>query len=329
MIIRIFDPTEPGLQASMHLTPPPARAVERTRRFHRRLVDRFRVSGGVPLIIAILVVASCTTAPRVAVPAPPPAPTEPTLPSTTQTFRPSALSPDASTYDVISQVTTTETASTGDVVRDSIEYREALHAILALSAGGLASVSLRSDSGYIVVRGRDMAPEVAARFKRPIAHVVRQSASTPRIVPDSVAGECSSVATLASPLLPALALRLALQTTKEPRAARDSLVYSSCQAGTIIRNVIEINSATFEPSSGVADTIRYEIRGAVAADSTRTLPMRLTGQIKGEAFLVHERLQRSLPVHAQVVLQLDLRFENSLRTQRVQQRVVTDYRPRS
>lgn len=303
----------------MHLTPAFARGFRRT----YSALSPFRQ------FIAIAMLAACARTTPVHAPSPPvqPAVLPPPVVSEPSPSRSTLLVPDSALYDVMSTVIGSDT-EVSSAPRDSVIYREVVTSILSIGRDSSITITARSDSGYQLPRGRELPPEIVTRPRIPIRVSVQRDFRTQRLLNTSIAAECSSAATLVSPVMPTLVLQALMQTRKESRARRDSLSYSTCQAGVLVRYILHFSPDSAPTTPSADDLFRYTITGTLAADSSRTLPMRMNGRISGDAQLTGFRNSRPLPGKVTIRLQSDLIFESAARTQRLQQLVTTIFAAR-
>lgn len=300
----------------MHLTPVSARGFRRT----RRVLQRFTRCAATTIVIGC---ARTTPVPTPTVPVPPPG-SPPPAASPATPARPTIIAPDSGLYDVTSTVIGSD-ADAASAPRDSVIYRELVASILTISRDSSITITVRSDSGYQLPRGRELPPEIIAKPRTPIRVSVQRDLRTQRLLNSTIAQECSSAATLVSPIMPALVLQFVMETARESRPMRDSLSYTACQAGVLVRYALNFFQESISPTRSADSVFRYRVAGMVTADSSRTLPMRMSGQISGDAEIAHRRAVRTLPDEVMIRLQSDLVFQSAVRTQRLQQRVATRF----
>lgn len=300
----------------MHLTPVSARGF---RRIHRALLHLGQCAA-----TAILVACARTT--PVPAPSTPVQPVVSPPPVVSQPFpiRSTLIAPDSALYDVTSTVIGSD-ADAPSAPRDSVIYRELVAGVLTIGQDSSITLIAQSDSGYQLPRGRDLPPELVARPRTPIRVSVTRDIRTQRILNSPGAPECSPAATLVSPVMPALLLQFVIQTTRESRTIRDSLSYTACQTGVIVHYTLYFSPDSVSATRPADSVFRYRISGTVAADSSRVLPMRMSGQISGNAEISRHTQTRALPDEVMIRLQSDLMFQSALRTQRLQQRATTRF----
>lgn len=300
----------------MHLTPVFARGSRRTHGTSCHLM-RFAAT-------AFLMACARTT--------PVPAPTTPVQPVVSPPaaapqpipVRSSLITPDSALYDVMSTVVGSD-VDVPSAPRDSVIYRELVSSILTIGPDSSITVTAQSDSGYQLPRGRDIPPELVARARPPIRVSVQRDFLTQRVLNSTSVLECSPAATLVSPVMPTLVLQFVMQTRRESRIMRDSLSYTACQTGVLVRYTLYFASDSILPARSADSVFRYRITGAVAADSSRVLPMRMAGQISGDAEIRSQSTSRVLPAEVRIRLRGDLIFQSTTRTQHLQQLVTTTF----
>lgn len=303
----------------MPLTPVSARGFRRVHAASRHLV----------VSVATMFVMACTRTtpgPATVPPAQPVVSPPAILPQASPT-RSRLIAPDSAVYDVTSIVIGSD-LDVPSAPRDSAVYRELITSTLTIGRDSSITVTAQSDSGYQLPRGRDVPPEIAARSKTAYRASVQRELPSQRMRNATVAADCSPGATLVSPVMPLLALQFAMQITREPRFGRDSLSYTTCQTGLLIRHTLHIapdSGLTAIISRSTAGARGYVISGTIAADSSRALPMRMTGQISGSAELSSRNGVGILPAELRIKLQTDLSFQSSTRTQRLQQSSTTTF----
>ncbi len=159
---------------------------------------------------------------------------------------------------------------------------------------GSVTLTLQSDSGYRLPMSRAMAPELAARPRRPVVISSLVPARDAQLSGDTSVVACQPVTSLASRLLAGLWLRVALNSTSEPPAQGDSLVYRYCQTGVQFRTAIGIR-----PKAGVlsvSDTLSVQLlaAGSFTTDSNQVLPMAGAGTISAKLSVRASSPQTSL-----------------------------------
>ncbi len=300
----------------MLLTPVSARGFRRTHRALQRLIQCAATTIVIGCARTTPVPAPTTPVQPVASPPPPLSPPSPT--------RPITITPDSALYDVTSTVIGSDT-DVASAPRDSVIYHESVASILTIGRDSSITVTVRSDSGYQLPRGRELPPEIIARPRTPIRVSVTRDLRTQRMLNGPMTSECSPAATLVSPVMPVLVVQFVTQTMRESRTMRDSLLYTACQTGIVVHYTLYF-SPDSAPTPRLTDSVfRYRIAGTVTADSSRVLPMRMSGQISGDAEISRHNTTRTLPGEVTIRLQSDLTFQSAVRTQRLHQRATTKF----
>lgn len=293
MIIRIFDPTEPGLQACMYLTPPPQRFREEV---HILLLTRARRATIQRVVMACCVGAAIACAPaspvRQVQSAPEPPPRDSLRAPPTPVLR--SLRAEQARFLARALIITHESLGTGGVISDTLVLEEQLSAQLLPAPQGSVTLTLQSDSGYRLPVSRAMAPELAAQPRRRVVVSSLVAARDAQLSSDTSAVPCQPVTSLVSRILAGLWLRAALNSTSEPPMQGDSLVYRYCQTGVQFRTAIGIR-----PKAGVlpvSDTLSVQLlaAGSFTTDSNQVLPMAGAGTISATLSVRASSSQTSL-----------------------------------
>lgn len=300
----------------MHLTPAFARGFRRAY-FVLPRTTRF---------VAIATLAACARTTPVPTPSAPvqPVAVPPPVVSEPSPNRSTLIAPDSALYDVTSTVIGSDT-QVSSAPRDSVIYREVIASILTIGRDSSIAVTARSDSGYQLPRGRELPPEIITKPRIPIHVSVQRDLRTQQLLNTTIPAECSSAATLVSPVLPTLVLQSVIQRRRESRVMRDSLSYIACQAGVSVQYILRVIPESTPTTRSSNDSLSYTITGTVVADSSRALPMRMSGQISGDAQLSGFSDARLFPAKVTINFRSDLLFQSTARTQRFHQRVTTTF----
>ena len=268
---------------------------------------------GVLAVSAVLLLAACARTPAPAPSAPAvPAPQAP--PPTPPIAAPRILHPDSAYYRVTSTVITAQ-QSTPSQPDDSISYQEDMRIHVVPQGATSFTIRLESDSGYVLGTGRVFPPETATALEhRNIAiTTVVNSGGDAATITSALSPPCPITPTLASPLLTTLLAHVLLARYDAP-ATPDSIHYVTCTAAVHITN--DLRFRNFGP-----DHLGIALEGRLLSDSSRALPMRISGITTGTATVAPDSGATVLPRLLDISLNITLTATSTIRQQHFQQRV--------
>lgn len=275
--------------------------------------------------VTALSMAACGRRPEPMPPVPVPVPAAPT-PIPTEPASLLILAADSAWYDVSSTVTTTERSAATSRI-DSASYTEAMRLVLMIdaTAGGPGTFRLRllSDSGYALPIDRSAPPETIRKDTLPmISEQLLESNGTVRHAANADSTVCRSTSSLVSPLLTSSIALYLSRASHALAAASTELSYRICSAGVERHLVGTINHQG--GTSGVRTSpTRIGIDARIDTDSSKALPMHLTGTLTGTATITAAEESYVLPTSILVETHSLFTAQSSIRQQRFEQRVVT------
>ncbi len=297
----------------MYLTHAPLATKPKKEQPRLSPISRTAPSIGVLAVSALLLLTACARTPAPAPPAPAvPAPQPP--PPTPPIAVPKILHPDSAYYRVTSTVITAQ-QSTPSQPDDSVSYQENMQIHVVPQGATSFTIRLESDSGYVLGTGRVFPPEtVTALGYRNVAIATRvNSGGEAATITSAVTPPCPITPTLASPLLTTLLARFLLARYAAP-AASDSIHYLTCTAGVQITNDIRLRHLGPEH-------LAIALEGRFLSDSSRALPMRISGITTGTATVAPDSGATVLPQLLDISLNITLTATSTIRQQQFQQRV--------
>jgi hypothetical protein len=280
-----------------------------------------RQSAGALLMGSALVVTAC--APRTDPPPalPVPVPVEPAPPPVER--RPLvALAPDSATYDALSIVVTTE-RSPGTAVTDSVSYTESIRAVLSGDVAPRYRVTLISDSGYNLPPDRLPPPETVRKEVQPVISTRYFGASpTENLAQADTTVACPSQPSLVSPLLTNAIAQYLLNASRHEIVRRAALDYKVCSAG-VFRTISGYIEYDIDRNTPAQVQTSFVIQASISADSSRALPMRVSGTMMGTMTTMPGSDVHVLPDSLELQLITEIIAQSSTRMQEFQQRVTT------
>ena len=272
----------------MHLTPGFVRMHSDWHRMTRQL------------LVTVLVSACAPSPVPTPTPEPVPAPVLPVPPVPPRIPVP-RLVPDSAQYEVQSVVVTIEDSSSTSPRQDTVRVMETIQATLVERSTGSFELVVRSDSGYRTSEARQPPPETLRQEFAVLEAVVKLNRSrlVPQMSSDSVPA-CMTSASFVSPLSVLLFARY-VQPGATPALEQDSISYRSCYAGVNREYMVK-----FTTVRTVERPFVTTIEGTLHSDSSRALPMRLTGQLNGFASALPANIEAPLPFTMTLDLTADL-----------------------
>lgn len=275
-------------------------------------------------IVSMLLVTACAPAPKsTPEPLPPPLPVPPPSPVTIPVPLP-VLAEDSANYVIRTVVLTTQDSAATTVRRDSLLATERVRAQLVPRREATFSLKVHSDSGYRISTDRMPPPETNRSDFSPVELEVElhQAQFAMRFNTDTLAA-CSAFPSLVSPLSAAIFARY-LAPDQMMVAQRDTISFSACDAGVSRRYKVVIQS-----TRSSQDPFKSKIQGTFHTDSSRALPMRVSGNVAGEATVIPGIGERSLPevvrVHLAIELTAIAEVSGMRRTQSYRQNIETRF----
>lgn len=273
-------------------------------------------------ILGVLLLAACSPPSNpVPAPLPVPLPAPPHVPVTTPIPVP-ILAEDSADYFIRTLVLTTQDSLGVTVRRDSLVATERAHALVALNNGMTFSLRVRSDSGYRISTDRMPPPETVrtAYSGVDVQTALQRVHLAMRFNTDTLA-PCSAFPSLISPLSASLLARY-LVADSSVSIQTDTVTFSTCDAG-----VSRAYSVVLRSTRDLANPFESKIVGEFHADSSRALPMRLTGNLTGTASVSPNTGELPLPESLRIRLTIRLaataELSGSRRMQSYQQEVET------
>lgn len=231
---------------------------------------------------------------------------------------PSILQSDSGWYMTRSLTTTHESQAQ---IADSAQYEERIHVLLRSTAPSRWMLTLQSDSGHRQAPSRQDSRDslrVSITDSIPLsarAMFDEQDSASIVIEPSE---NCVSPQSLLSPLI---ALLFSRHLTGAAGNAPETLHYTTCYPGSLVTTRVQLpRTNDSPPANGV---VYHRITILLSADSTKFLPMELSGTMVGatQSFGRDHQLPDSLKISAIG----ELFFRNSLREQRIHQTVETTF----
>lgn len=273
-------------------------------------------------ILGALLLAACAPASKpvptpVSAPLPVPPPTPVTIPIPVPT-----LAEDSADYLIRTIVLTTQDSLGAMIRRDSLTATERVHALVTSTQAKTFSLSMRSDSGYRIstdrmpppetVRSALSAVEVHSELQRPGLAVRFNTDTLP---------PCSAFQSLVSPLSASILTRYLLPDTSAS-VQTDTISFTACDAGVSRQYQIVLRS-----TRNLQRPFESQFLGDFHADSSRALPMRIAGNLAGEASITPSTSNRPLPesvrIHLMIRLVATANPSGAQRTQSYNQEVET------
>lgn len=271
-----------------------------------------------------LIAASCAPRTLTVPPAPDPVPV---VPTPTPVERPPLLIlvGDSATYDVVSSVVTVEESDSG-AIRDSASYTEVVRAVLTPDSTTGFRLVYTSDSGYVLPLDRSPPPETVRATKNSVTvtHAIASDGVVIRI-PDDSTQLCSSVQSLVSPLVGNVTARyLSISSSIHPRPI-GSLEYATCNAGVIREVVGTTQTVEMRDEATNRPSLVLLVKGTIGTDSTRALPMRISGTMEGRTAATPDSGIAVLPAILEIELTSSLVAASSVKSQAFRQQVTTRF----
>jgi hypothetical protein len=135
-----------------------------------------------------------------------------------------------------------------------------------------------------------------------------------QFAPISSGMHCMGTGALLSPLIARLVIPPINETNAQQRSSKDTLTYQACSAGTELTT-----SAFFEFVENESSQSKVTIHGQLQSDSTKKLPLRITGSFTGEGTISLSNIQLPLAQDLELHLRFDLTAESSLKKQHFKQ----------
>lgn len=282
---------------------------------HRSLYPRAIVT-----FLPALLFAACRSTPPVPQP---PAPVDTVItPPQPLLSPPATLQPDSTWYITHSLTITRES---GAELVDSARYQERIHAVLHNATASRWVLTLQSDSGHRRVLPMQnstdslIAPTSdTTSLSLRVLLDVEQGAS----IPLEPSRTCISARSLLSPLITAILTRHLLQI---PRNTPELLRYVTCYLE--LSTVTSVQLSPTDEQSSNNGILQSRTRVSLSADSSKFLPMNLSGSFTGAVQSFGRRYQ--LPDSMKIITTGELLFRSSAREQRIQQSVETTLRRQS
>jgi hypothetical protein len=270
---------------------------------------------------SLLLVAACSRRVDIPTPGPVPEPVEPPTP-VVEARTLLMLAPDSATYDAHSTVVTVERSGTG-LLPDSASYSETIQATLVTDLTSRYRLKISSDSGYRLPADRQPPPETVRKDSAAITNsqLLGGNEAGESIVRDTAA-PCSSKPSLVSPLLTSVLARYLLTASTSDSVRPTRLQYTICSAG-VLRTVSGVLEYDVGQHARDRSTVVFAIQAAIHADSSRALPMRISGTMKGNVTIQSGRDAGILPPDVELRLTSDINAASSSKSQHFEQRVTT------
>lgn len=134
------------------------------------------------------------------------------------------------------------------------------------------------------------------------------------VIPPAQDSLCLANSALLSPLIARLLVPPVLTNDQQHQVASDGLTYTACSSGTRV-----IILAGIEFLQNEASQIKVTIKGQLRSDSTKALPLRITGLLTGEGRILLSSLQAPIAETIELTLHLDMAAESSAKKQQFKQ----------
>lgn len=252
-------------------------------------------------ILSALLLAACAPASKpVPTPFPAPLPVPPPAPVAIPIPVP-ILAEDSAEYLIRTFVLTTQDSLGATIRRDSLVATERANAFVTSTRAGTFSLSVRSDSGFRISTDRMPPPEtVRSAFSVVEVHSeLQQPRLVTRFNTDTLA-PCSAVPSLVSPLSVSILARYLTPDTSAS-AQIDTISFNVCDAGVSRQYEVVLRS-----TRDVQNPFDSKLLGNFHADSSRALPMKITGSLIGRASISPNT--RNLPLPDSLRIHLTIRL---------------------
>lgn len=298
----------------MHLTPVPA-AFKRSSPRHSHAchnVIQHYVRVVAVVFAAGALATACTSRPAQTIQLPLPVPD--TLQAVPPTLHKTSIQADSDTYLITVRTRTTEDPP-DNTPPDSVT----LHEIVTISLAPVASgdgfiLRVHSDSGMVLPTNRIPPPETLEIPRHSTTATAYVSFRSPSRLSESTNSLlCPRTPTLVSQLIPTVISRF-ITSRFSAFEASDSTIYSTCIGGLSVRNLLIFTS----PPTNIY-TSQFTISSS--SDSSRVLPMHITGNTSGKATVAPDSSATVLPSYLAVTLDLTLDAKSTQRKQRLHQHI--------
>jgi hypothetical protein len=211
----------------------------------------------------------------------------------------------------------------GTAATDSASYTESIRGVLSSDVAPRYRVTLISDSGYKLPADRLPPPETVRKDVQPVVSTRFFGGPTtenPAQADTTVA--CPSQPSLVSPLLTNAIVQYLLNASRHEIERRAALDYKVCSAG-VFRTISGYIEYDTERNTPAQTRMSFLIQASISADSSRALPMRVSGTMTGTVTTMPGTGVHVLPDSLELQLITEIIAQSSTRKQEFQQRVTT------
>jgi len=207
-------------------------------------------------------------------------------------------------------------------VLDSTTYAETIRAVLTSDTALRFRLTLTSDSGYGLPRDRQPPPEAIRKSPQAIVSSQQLDDDVREAPPDEDSTAlCPSKPSLVSPLLTGVMAQYLVHASQVQAVRRTMLQYRACPAGVLRHIAGFIERDALDGADRPPLVLR--LQATIRTDSSRALPMRISGAMQGTATAMPASDIAVLPRSLELTFTSQFTAESSTKEQRFEQRVTT------